>query len=89
MIHVTEEGRLEDINRIGVRRAVTASARVALGGVLMGPQREVEERVKQTEEGNERVANARRGRRDVLERSQLVQGTRARKTVRKQNNREV
>ena len=62
---------------------MTASARVALEGIPMGPQREAEERVKRTEERNERAANSRRGRGDLLERSQSVQETRAKKTARK------
>ena len=64
-----KEGRWEHIKPNRVRRAVTASARVALGGIPMGPQREAEERVKRAEERRERAAKARRGRRKVLERS--------------------
>ena len=63
---------------------MTASARVALGGIPMGPQREAEERVKRAEERKERAAKARRGRRKALERSLSVQEARVRKTVRKQ-----
>ena len=62
---------------------MTASARVALAGVPMLLQREVEKGIKRTEERNERVASTRRGRRHVLERSLSVQETRVRKPVRK------